>query len=102
MTWFLFDLLINSVKMVHCGSQDVWSREDTLLSQPSGRIDSYMMRKKSYGGIIDTNTVLEERRDVFYLLCFIVHNTKPVGHQVPLTVICQEICSFCLSNFTSF
>ncbi|KAG5225501.1 ephrin type-B receptor [Salix suchowensis] len=57
-------------------------REEMLVSQAHRR-DSYMTRKKSYGGIIVTNSLrmLEEKRDLFYLISFIVHNTKPVGHQ---------------------
>ncbi|KAJ6745666.1 PROTEIN putative-RELATED [Salix koriyanagi] len=54
-----------------------------LVSQAHRSRDSYMWRKRIYGGIIDTNSLrmLEERRDLFYLISFIVHNTKPVGHQ---------------------
>uniref|UniRef100_A0A6N2L0R8 DUF8003 domain-containing protein n=4 Tax=Salix TaxID=40685 RepID=A0A6N2L0R8_SALVM len=61
---------------------DHW-REEMLVSQAHRSRDSYMWRKRSYGGIIDTNSLrmLEERRDIFYLISFIVHNTKPVGHQ---------------------
>ncbi|KDO79951.1 hypothetical protein CISIN_1g0005072mg, partial [Citrus sinensis] len=59
-------------------------REETLLTRAQRSSESYMKRKRSHGGIIDTNNVqmLEERRDIFYFLSFIVHNTKPVGHQV--------------------
>ncbi|KAH9799818.1 Ephrin type-B receptor [Citrus sinensis] len=58
-------------------------REETLLTRAQRSSESYMKRKRSHGGIIDTNNVqmLEERRDIFYFLSFIVHNTKPVGHQ---------------------
>ncbi|CAK7353096.1 unnamed protein product [Dovyalis caffra] len=58
-------------------------REEMLVSQAQRSRDGYIRRKKSYGGIIDTNSLrmLEEKRDLFYLISFIVHNTKPVGHQ---------------------
>ncbi|KAJ6994791.1 hypothetical protein NC653_017555 [Populus alba x Populus x berolinensis] len=58
-------------------------REEVFVSQAHRNRDSYMRRKRIYGGIIDTNSLrmLEEKRDLFYLISFIVHNTKPVGHQ---------------------
>ncbi|PON67877.1 ephrin type-B receptor [Parasponia andersonii] len=58
-------------------------REETQLSQARGNTESYARRTKVYGGILDTNylQMLEEKRDMFYLLSFILHNTKPVGHQ---------------------
>lgn len=48
-----------------------------------------MRPKREYGGIIDANNLqtLKEQRDMFYLLSFILHNTKPVGHQVSLMLI---------------
>lgn len=54
-----------------------------LLSS-GGVIDDQHTRRKTSGTIINLNTlpVLEEKRDVFYLLSLILHNTKPVGHQV--------------------
>ncbi|XP_057985855.1 uncharacterized protein LOC110667066 isoform X2 [Hevea brasiliensis] len=56
---------------------------DTLSRQAPGNGESYRRRKKSYGGSIDTNTLqmLEEKRDIFCFLSFIIHNTKPLGHQ---------------------
>ncbi|KAL6533975.1 hypothetical protein OROHE_013808 [Orobanche hederae] len=40
-------------------------------------------RRTIYGGILDTNSLklLEEKRDLFFVLSFLIHNTKPVGHQ---------------------
>ena len=69
-------LLFYSVKDIH--------REDTLLSEGQKSSEFYMKLKRSFGGIIDTNSLkrLKEKRDLFYILSFIVHNTKPVGHQV--------------------
>ncbi|KAJ0091167.1 hypothetical protein Patl1_12976 [Pistacia atlantica] len=57
--------------------------DDMLLSRAQRSCENFMKRKRSYGGIIDTNSLqmLEEKRDIFYFLSFIVHNTKPVGHQ---------------------
>ncbi|KAL5783356.1 hypothetical protein ACOSP7_008385 [Xanthoceras sorbifolium] len=57
--------------------------EDTLLSAAQKSSECYMKQKRIWGGIIDTNSLkmLEEKRDLFYFLSFIVHNTKPVGHQ---------------------
>ncbi|GLT85498.1 hypothetical protein SLE2022_036870 [Rubroshorea leprosula] len=53
-------------------------RDDVLLTQRH-----HLRRKRGYRGLIDTNSLkmLEEKRDIFYLLSFLVHNTKPVGHQ---------------------
>ncbi|OMO66886.1 hypothetical protein CCACVL1_20946 [Corchorus capsularis] len=59
-------------------------KEDALLTQDHGSTEGgFARRKRSYRGLIDTNSLhtLEEKRDLFYLLSFLVHNTKPVGHQ---------------------
>ncbi|XP_068313299.1 uncharacterized protein [Pyrus communis] len=55
---------------------------ESLLNQ-SLRSENFMRPKREYGGIIDANNLqtLKEQRDMFYLLSFILHNTKPVGHQ---------------------
>ncbi|KAL3818986.1 hypothetical protein ACJIZ3_004891 [Penstemon smallii] len=41
------------------------------------------LRRKIYGGILDNNSLkgLKEKRDIFFVLSFLIHNTKPVGHQ---------------------
>lgn len=41
------------------------------------------------GAALDVNNLqmLDEKRDIFYLLSFILQNTKPVGHQVSLVLI---------------
>ncbi|BFG18494.1 hypothetical protein CerSpe_047680 [Prunus speciosa] len=56
---------------------------ETLISQSHRSSENLMRRKRTYGGIIEANNLqmLEEKRDIFYLLSFILHNTKPVGHQ---------------------
>ncbi|KAK9273478.1 hypothetical protein L1049_018288 [Liquidambar formosana] len=58
-------------------------REETLLSRPYGSSESSIRRKRTLGGILDANSLrmLEEKREIFYPLSFILHNTKPVGHQ---------------------
>ncbi|KAJ6758316.1 EPHRIN TYPE-B RECEPTOR [Salix koriyanagi] len=84
-------LLVSGVNNTHNENPSGHWREEMLVSQAHRR-DSYMTRKKSYGGIIVTNSLrmLEEKRDLFYLISFIVHNTKPVGHQdlVGLAFLC--------------
>lgn len=51
---------------------------------PGGRIEDNYMRRKMHGVVIDVNNLqmLDEKRDIFYFLSFILQNTKPVGHQV--------------------
>ncbi|XP_015885471.3 uncharacterized protein LOC107420918 isoform X1 [Ziziphus jujuba] len=58
-------------------------REDIGLSLAHTNMENYTRPRRAYGGILDANNLqmLEEKRDVFYLLSFILHNTKPVGHQ---------------------
>ncbi|KAF3793289.1 hypothetical protein EJ110_NYTH09664 [Nymphaea thermarum] len=45
--------------------------------------ENILLRKRICGAILDSNSLrmLEERRDVFFPLSLIVHNTRPVGHQ---------------------
>ncbi|KAF8388896.1 hypothetical protein HHK36_025577 [Tetracentron sinense] len=56
-------------------------RENPLVHLRSSK--NIMTRKKISGGILDTNSLqmLEEKKDIFYPFSFIVHNTKPIGHQ---------------------
>ncbi|XP_075641458.1 uncharacterized protein LOC142613134 isoform X2 [Castanea sativa] len=58
-------------------------REETPLNQAHGNNESLMRRRRIFGSILDANSVLEieEKREIFYLLSFVLHNTKPVGHQ---------------------
>jgi hypothetical protein len=48
------------------------------------RVKDALMRKRITGGILDSNTLrtLKDRRDLLYPFSLILHNTKPVGHQV--------------------
>ncbi|XP_019051661.1 PREDICTED: uncharacterized protein LOC104588235 [Nelumbo nucifera] len=45
--------------------------------------ENIMIHKRLCGGILSTCSIrmLEEKKDIFYPFSFIVHNTKPVGHQ---------------------
>jgi hypothetical protein len=68
-------------------------REESLLSRSSesnnnnnndnSNYNNSNRRKKIYGGSLDTNSLkmLDEKRDVFFPLSYVIHNTKPVGHQ---------------------
>jgi hypothetical protein len=55
---------------------------DTQLSH--SRIKDALMRKRITGGILDSNSLrtLKDRRNLLYPFSLILHNTKPVGHQV--------------------
>jgi hypothetical protein len=57
---------------------------DTQLSQ--SRIKDALMRKRITGGVLNSNSLrtLKDRRDLFYPFSHILHNSKPVGHQVSL------------------
>ncbi|KAG9455724.1 hypothetical protein H6P81_000232 [Aristolochia fimbriata] len=52
---------------------------------PAGHLsdENLPLLKKKCGGILDMYSlnVLEEKKDMFYPLSFLVHNTKPGGHQ---------------------
>ncbi|KAG6391223.1 hypothetical protein SASPL_148976 [Salvia splendens] len=41
------------------------------------------LRRNIYGGVLDYDSLkaLEEKRDLLFILSFLIHNTKPVGHQ---------------------
>ncbi|KFK25428.1 hypothetical protein AALP_AA8G114100 [Arabis alpina] len=58
-------------------------RESILFNQTHTNTEDYTTRRKNYGGIINLDSLpsLKEKRDMFFLLSFLVHNTKPVGHQ---------------------
>ncbi|MFQ6650929.1 hypothetical protein Gotur_022652, partial [Gossypium turneri] len=75
--------LLSSVRTTYMQNQSGHLGEDVLLTQGHESSDGFARRRRSNGRLIDTNNLqmLEEKRDMFYLLSFIVHNTKPVGHQ---------------------
>lgn len=58
------------------------SREFTSLIQHRSD-EKHLTRKRSHANILDLNSlqVFNEKRDIFFPLSFIIHNTKPVGHQ---------------------
>ena len=68
----------------------VWS---VMKEHPSGhpgllssseRIEEKFTWRQIQGAVLDVNSLqrLEEKRDIFYLLSYVLHNAKPVGHQV--------------------
>lgn len=65
-------------------NQSVHLREETHLREDHISNEGRAKRKKSYGGILDASSLqmLEEKRNVSCLLSYVLHNTKPVGHQV--------------------
>ncbi|XWS26372.1 hypothetical protein CRYUN_Cryun26dG0026800 [Craigia yunnanensis] len=75
--------LLSRVNTTYMQNQSGYLREDALLTQGHRSIEGFARQRRGYRGIIDTNSLqlLEEKRDMFYLLSFIVHNTRPVGHQ---------------------
>ncbi|XP_023545693.1 uncharacterized protein LOC111805058 [Cucurbita pepo subsp. pepo] len=71
------------VKNIPRENQSLLSREETHLSQNHVSTEGSAKRKKRYGGILDVSSLqmLEEKRDVSCPLSYVLHNTKPVGHQ---------------------
>lgn len=55
--------------------------QGTLLSQRN--VEGNLIQK-IHGGVLDVNSLktLQEKRDILCALSFLIHNTKPVGHQV--------------------
>ncbi|GMI84352.1 hypothetical protein like AT5G11700 [Hibiscus trionum] len=74
--------LLSSVKTTDMQNESGYPRE-ALLTQGHQSSEGFSRRKRIYGRLIDTNSIqmLDEKRDMFYLLSFLIHNTKPVGHQ---------------------
>ncbi|KAE8678713.1 putative Glutamyl-tRNA(Gln) amidotransferase subunit C [Hibiscus syriacus] len=74
--------LLSSVKATDMQNESGYQRE-VLLTQGNQSSEGFARRKRIYERLIDTNNIqmLEEKRDLFFLLSFIVHNTRPVGHQ---------------------
>ncbi|KAG9132416.1 hypothetical protein Leryth_008352 [Lithospermum erythrorhizon] len=56
--------------------------EETFLNQ-NLRSTENSLGQRHYGVIleIDSLKMLVEKRDIFFVLSFLIHNTKPVGHQ---------------------
>lgn len=76
--------MIHSAKRPHKENPSGNVREDDQFSLPYTNLGNYIRPRRAYGGILDANSLqmLEEKRDLFCLLSFLIHNTKPVGHQV--------------------
>ncbi|XP_039044220.1 uncharacterized protein LOC120183614 isoform X2 [Hibiscus syriacus] len=74
---------LSSVNIGYVSNQSGYPRENVLLTQGHRSSEGFARQKRSYNGLIDSNSLdkLEEKRDIFYLLSFIVQNTKPVGQQ---------------------
>ena len=69
--------------------------EDALLDRVNNRSEYLTRQKRSYGAILDIDNIrsLEEKRDLFFPLILVLHNTKPVGHQVQiLLIVWIELC----------
>lgn len=66
------------------GNSSINHWEDALLDHVSKRSEYLIRQKRSYGAILDNNNIrdLEEKKDIFFPFSLILHNTKPVGHQV--------------------
>lgn len=62
----------------------IHQKEDARLIQDLRGNENSTRPKKIYGGIVDADSIsmLEERRSILFPLSLIIHNTKPVGHQV--------------------
>ncbi|KAI7726081.1 hypothetical protein M8C21_019815, partial [Ambrosia artemisiifolia] len=84
------------------------SREDKSLYQGQGDTNENLIQKKSYDGrVLDIDSVKslkENRQIVSYALSFIIHNTKPVGHQdlVGLVISVLLLGDFSLVLLTLF
>ncbi|KAF3651267.1 putative transcription repressor MYB6-like [Capsicum annuum] len=57
----------------------VYLRDESILRGD----ENSTVKRKFYGRILDIDSLkmLKEKRDLFYVLSFLIHNTKPVGHQ---------------------
>jgi hypothetical protein len=73
-------LVITAIFVVCIICRDHAAQGDALLNRNRDAI----IRKKITGGVIDSGSLrtLKEKRDFFYPFSLILHNTKPVGHQV--------------------
>ncbi|XP_071701342.1 uncharacterized protein [Rutidosis leptorrhynchoides] len=91
---FQYGLLVSSVRVDGTirSNNDITFQEDSTHDsreqKDSNQVhvvanDNNMTQKKSYIMVLDINSLkaLKENRDVFFPLSFIIHNTKPVGHQ---------------------
>lgn len=62
--------------------------------------ENIVTHKRICGGILDAYSLrILEKRNIFYPLMLIIHNTKPIGHQVLVHVFSNLIDS--ILNFLS-
>uniref|UniRef100_A0A7N0RD06 DUF8003 domain-containing protein n=1 Tax=Kalanchoe fedtschenkoi TaxID=63787 RepID=A0A7N0RD06_KALFE len=66
----------------HLPLLNTWT-DETHLNSNHGDGEKAVRQNRSPGEILDLSSLrtLDEERCIFYLLSFILHNTKPVGHQ---------------------
>lgn len=85
--------LVYSVKSIYNEHPSGNFREEMQINLSHRNRKSFMKQKRTYHGLIDDNNLkmLEEKRDIFFILSFILHNTKPVEHQVCLQFINQYL-----------
>ncbi|KAH7834094.1 hypothetical protein Vadar_012689 [Vaccinium darrowii] len=84
-----YGLLVNAVEeeigpaSMDRSSEAARADQQSRSSQSWRSSGNSSRRKKTCGCIVDINSLkmLEEKMNIFYLLSFITHNTKPVGHQ---------------------
>lgn len=78
----LFDTLFLLISATGVYLKDESSNKTYLGRTQRGAEGNW--RRKTYRGVLDINSlrVLEEKRDVLFVLSLLIHNTKPVGHQV--------------------
>ncbi|CAM8961294.1 unnamed protein product [Rhodiola kirilowii] len=74
-------------------------KDEVLLSTNNGDREKLVRQKRSSGEILDISSLrtLDEERYIFYPLSFILHNTKPVGHQDLVGLV---ICMLLLGDFS--
>lgn len=87
--FFIFYPLFSSVKNIPRENQSLLSREETHIRQDHISSEGHARRKKSYGGILDVSSLqmLQEKRSISCVLSYVLHNTKPVGHQVYISTL---------------
>ena len=73
--------MLNFLSFIICSL----NRSDRVERLDHSRVSEHSMTcKRTFGGILHAKSLrmLKERKAICYPFFFIVHNTKPVGHQV--------------------
>lgn len=70
----------------HVSAGSIYSLKEEIDSNQSQTSSEYNSRQKIYQGILDTDSLkmLKEKRHISILITFLLHNCRPVNHQVPL------------------